>query len=325
MSSDSAKEIELEVRNLCKYFPVKHKGVLKAVDHVSFQIQRGETLGIVGESGCGKTTCGKTCIGMYEPQSGEVLYQGKNIHKMSKKERFELTSKVQMIFQDPYASLDPHQKVYDIIAEGMDIHHMTRDKDKRRHRVEKLLEQVGLDKSYLNSYVNTFSGGQRQRIGIARALAVNPKFIVCDEPISALDVSVQAQIVNLLKKLQKERNISYLFIAHDLAMVKYISDRIGVMKDGKILELAEADELYNCPLHPYTISLLSASPLTDLQQERKRRRIDYDPATHRYPQEIKADMYEIGPEHFIYCSEEELPMYKQKYAEQLGKKKETNS
>ena len=270
MSSDSAK-IELEVRNLCKYFPVKHKGVLKAVDHVSFQIQRGETLGIVGESGCGKTTCGKTCIGMYEPQSGEVLYQGKNIHKMSKKERFELTSKVQMIFQDPYASLDPHQKVYDIIAEGMDIHHMTRDKDKRRHRVEKLLEQVGLDKSYLNSYVNTFSGGQRQRIGIARALAVNPKFIVCDEPISALDVSVQAQIVNLLKKLQKERNISYLFIAHDLAMVKYISDRIAVMYMGSIVEIAEAEALYDHAYHPYTQLLISAIPIPDPEVEENRK------------------------------------------------------
>lgn len=271
MSSDSAKEIELEVRNLCKYFPVKHKGVLKAVDHVSFQIQRGETLGIVGESGCGKTTCGKTCIGMYEPQSGEVLYQGKNIHKMSKKERFELTSKVQMIFQDPYASLDSKVKVQDIIAEGMDIHHMTRDKDKRRHRVEKLLEQVGLDKSYLNSYVNTFSGGQRQRIGIARALAVNPKFIVCDEPISALDVSVQAQIVNLLKKLQKERNISYLFIAHDLAMVKYISDRIAVMYMGSIVEIAEAEALYDHAYHPYTQLLISAIPIPDPEVEENRK------------------------------------------------------
>lgn len=271
MSSDSSKEIELEVRNLCKYFPVKHKGVLKAVDHVSFQIQRGETLGIVGESGCGKTTCGKTCIGMYEPQSGEVLYQGKNIHKMSKKERFELTSKVQMIFQDPYASLDSKVKVQDIIAEGMDIHHMTRDKDKRRHRVEKLLEQVGLDKSYLNSYVNTFSGGQRQRIGIARALAVNPKFIVCDEPISALDVSVQAQIVNLLKKLQKERNISYLFIAHDLAMVKYISDRIAVMYMGSIVEIAEAEALYDHAYHPYTQLLISAIPIPDPEVEENRK------------------------------------------------------
>ena len=202
MSSDSAK-IELEVRNLCKYFPVKHKGVLKAVDHVSFQIQRGETLGIVGESGCGKTTCGKTCIGMYGPQSGEVLYQGKNIHKMSKKERFELTSKVQMIFQDPYASLDPHQKVYGIIAEGMRIHKLVSNQSEEEKKVMELLEMVGLSAEHANRNVHEFSGGQRQRIGIARALSVEPEFLFCDEPISALDVSIQAQIVNLLERLER--------------------------------------------------------------------------------------------------------------------------
>ena len=257
MSSDSAKEIELEVRNLCKYFPVKHKGVLKAVDHVSFQIQRGETLGIVGESGCGKTTCGKTCIGMYEPQSGEVLYQGKNIHKMSKKERFELTSKVQMIFQDPYASLDPHQKVYDIIAEGMQIHKLVSNQSEEEKKVMELLEMVGLSAEHANRNVHEFSGGQRQRIGIARALSVEPEFLFCDEPISALDVSIQAQIVNLLERLKEERNLTMLFIAHDLSMVKHISDKIGVMYLGNMVEMSSAADslirihIIHIPKHCY--------------------------------------------------------------------------
>ena len=273
MSSDSAKEIELEVRNLCKYFPVKHKGVLKAVDHVSFQIQRGETLGIVGESGCGKTTCGKTCIGMYEPQSGEVLYQGKNIHKMSKKERFELTSKVQMIFQDPYASLDPHQKVYDIIAEGMRIHKLVSNPSEEEKKVMELLEMVGLSAEHANRNVHEFSGGQRQRIGIARALSVEPEFLFCDEPISALDVSIQAQIVNLLERLKEERNLTMLFIAHDLSMVKHISDKIGVMYLGNMVEMSSAADLYKNPYHPYTEALLSAVPIADPDVAKTKKRI----------------------------------------------------
>lgn len=265
------KKIIFEVKDLCKYYPAGHGKMLTAVDHVSFEVYEGETLGLVGESGCGKTTCGRTAIGLYKKDSGKVYYFEKDVDLFSKNEKKEYTKEVQMIFQDPYASLDSKVKVQDIIAEGMDIHHMTRDKDKRRHRVEKLLEQVGLDKSYLNSYVNTFSGGQRQRIGIARALAVNPKFIVCDEPISALDVSVQAQIVNLLKKLQKERNISYLFIAHDLAMVKYISDRIAVMYMGSIVEIAEAEALYDHAYHPYTQLLISAIPIPDPEVEENRK------------------------------------------------------
>lgn len=265
--------VELEVRDLCKYFPVKQKKVLKAVEHVSFCIQKGEVLGIVGESGCGKTTCGKTCIGMYEPDSGEVLYQGKNIHKMSRKERFELTSKMQMIFQDPYASLDPHQKVYDIVAEGIRVHKLVGSKEEEAKKVMALLEMVGLSAEHANRNAHEFSGGQRQRIGIARALSVNPEFLFCDEPISALDVSIQAQIVNLLEKLKKERELTMLFIAHDLSMVKHISDRIGVMYLGNMVELSPAAELYRKPYHPYTEALLSAVLIADPDASKQKNRI----------------------------------------------------
>lgn len=266
----SQKKI-LEVKNLKKYFPAAQKQQLKAVDNVSFDIYEGETLGIVGESGCGKTTCGKTCLGMYPVTDGEVLFHGKNIHTMSKKERFAFTKRVQMIFQDPYASLDPHQKVYDIIAEGIQIHGMAKNKTEEKKMVAELLEMVGLNAEHASRNVHEFSGGQRQRIGIARALSVNPEFLFCDEPISALDVSVQAQIVNLLKKLQKERNISYLFIAHDLAMVKYISDRIAVMYMGSIVEIAEAEALYDHAYHPYTQLLISAIPIPDPEVEENRK------------------------------------------------------
>ena len=223
------KQPILEVKNLKKYFPAGGKRTLKAVDDVSFTIYEGETLGIVGESGCGKTTCGRTCIGIYNATEGEVLYKGKDINKMSAAERKEFTKQVQMIFQDPYSSLDPRMKVHDIIAEGMQIHGMVSTKEEEIKAVQSLLEQVGLNPEHASRYVHEFSGGQRQRIGIARALAVNPEFLLCDEPISALDVSVQAQVVNLLIKLQKERNLTCMFIAHDLSMVKHISDRVGVM------------------------------------------------------------------------------------------------
>lgn len=267
----SQKKI-LEVKNLKKYYPAAEKQQLKAVDDVSFDIYEGETLGIVGESGCGKTTCGKTCLGMYPVTSGEVLFHGENIHTMSKRERFMFTKKVQMIFQDPYASLDPHQKVYDIIAEGIQIHKMASTKAEEKKMVADLLEMVGLNAEHASRNVHEFSGGQRQRIGIARALSVNPEFLFCDEPISALDVSIQAQIVNLLMKLQKERNLTMLFIAHDLSIVKHISDRIGVMYLGKLVELTDSSKLYTDPKHPYTKALLSAVPIADpdasLQKER---------------------------------------------------------
>lgn len=263
----------LEVKHLKKYFPVDAKHTLKAVDDVSFTIYEGETLGIVGESGCGKTTCGRTCIGVYEATSGEVLYKGKDINKMTAAERKEFTKKVQMIFQDPYSSLDPRMKVHDIIAKGMQIHKLVSSKAEEIKAVQSLLEQVGLNPEHASRYVHEFSGGQRQRIGIARALAVNPEFLMCDEPISALDVSVQAQVVNLLVKLQKERGLTCMFIAHDLSMVKHISDRVGVMYLGNLVELADSDVLYQHPLHPYTKALLSAIPVPDPDIERQRNQI----------------------------------------------------
>jgi oligopeptide transport system ATP-binding protein len=273
IETNSKKDIILEVKNLKKYFYVGKKQILKAVDDVSFSIREGETLGMVGESGCGKTTCGRTCIGLYDKTDGEVLYKGQDVHKMTGKNRTDFTKEVQVIFQDPYASLNPRMTVADIIAEGIDIHHIAENAKDRRDRVYNLLDLVGLNKEHANRFVHEFSGGQRQRIGIARALAVEPKFIVSDEPISALDVSVQAQIVNLLIKLQKEMDLTYLFIAHDLSMVKHISDRVVVMYLGSVVELTTSYELYEKPLHPYTKGLLSAIPIPSPKIERTRQRI----------------------------------------------------
>ena len=267
------RPIELEVNHLCKYYNVGKKRTLKAVDDVSFVIHKGETLGIVGESGCGKTTCGKTCIGMLPKTSGEVKYQGQSVHNLSKKERYNFSKKVQMVFQDPYASLDPHQKVYEIVAEGIQIHKLAKSKAEEERMVLELLDMVGLNAEHAMRNVHEFSGGQRQRIGIARALSVDPEFLFCDEPISALDVSIQAQIINLLMRLQKERHLTMLFIAHDLSMVKHISDRIGVMYLGNMVELSESSELYRKPLHPYTQALLSAIPIADPKISRQRKKI----------------------------------------------------
>lgn len=267
------EKVILEVKNLKKYFRVDSRRVLKAVDDVSFQIYEGETLGIVGESGCGKTTCGRICIGVYDKTDGQVLYRGQDVHQMNKVQKKEFTKQVQMIFQDPYSSLDPRKKVHDIIAEGMRIHHLVDSGAQEVEEVQKLLLQVGLNAEHASRYVHEFSGGQRQRIGIARALAVNPEFLLCDEPISALDVSVQAQIVNLLVRLQKERGLTSMFIAHDLSMVKHISDRVGVMYLGNMVELAASRELYRNPLHPYTQALLSAIPIPNPEIEKNRKQI----------------------------------------------------
>ena len=267
------RPIELEVKNLCKYYDAGRKRKLKAVDDVSFVIYKGETLGIVGESGCGKTTCGKTCIGMLPKTGGSVTFQGKDVHTLNRKERFEFTGKVQMIFQDPYASLDPHQKVYDIVAEGIRTHHLAKNRADEERMVLELLDMVGLNAEHAMRNVHEFSGGQRQRIGIARALSVDPEFLFCDEPISALDVSIQAQIINLLMKLQREKDLTMLFIAHDLSMVKHISDRIGVMYLGKMVELSPSGDLYRKPLHPYTQALLSAVPIADPKASRERKKI----------------------------------------------------
>ena len=267
----------IEVRNLKQYYHQDHT-VVKAVDDVSFTVQAGETFGLEGESGSGKSTIGRAIVNLYQPTDGQILYQGKALSDLSKGERLDYNKDVQMIFQDPYASLNPRMKVQDIVAEGMEVHGLVASKSERDAKVAELLASVGLSPEHALRYPHEFSGGQRQRIGIARALAVEPKFIVCDEPISALDVSIQAQIINLLQGLQEERGLTYLFIAHNLAMVKYFSDRIGMMYRGRMVELATAEALYEHPLHPYTQSLLSAIPLPDPDQDRQRQRIVYQPS-----------------------------------------------
>lgn len=265
-----SKTTVLEVNHLKKYFDMGRGHTLKAVDDVSFAIRDGETLGLVGESGCGKTTCGRTCLGMYRKTDGQVLYRGKDIHRLKGAELFAFKKEAQMIFQDPYASLDPRMTVSDIIAEGLDVHHLVKNKAERAERIYELLNLVGLNKEHANRFIHEFSGGQRQRIGIARALATEPKFLVLDEPISALDVSIQAQVVNMLIRLQSDIGLTYLFVAHDLSMVKHISDRVAVMYLGRIVEITRSEELYSHPLHPYTQALLSSIPIPDPIVEAKR-------------------------------------------------------
>jgi oligopeptide transport system ATP-binding protein len=261
----------IKVMGLKKYFHLSGGRVLKAIDGVSFSINEGETFGLVGESGCGKTTTGRVIVRLYEPSGGHIFYKGKDSSKFSGSEGRQFCRETQMIFQDPYASLDPRTTVEDIVAEGIDVHRMYRG-HKRRERVQELLEHVGLNREHAGRFPHEFSGGQRQRIGIARALASEPSFLICDEPISALDVSIQAQIVNLLIRLQKELKLTYLFIAHDLSMVKYISDRVGVMYLGSLAEIAPSSLLYAKPMHPYTQALLSAIPIPDPEAERARKR-----------------------------------------------------
>ncbi|WP_018662272.1 ABC transporter ATP-binding protein [Heyndrickxia acidiproducens] len=263
----------LEVKRVKKYFDMGKNQKLKAVDDLSFFIRKGETFGMVGESGCGKSTAGRLIMGLYTPTSGQILYNGKDIHALNELEAFQMKRKVQMIFQDPYASLNPRSTIREIIAEPLEVHGIYKTKKAELNRIYELLESVGLNQEHASRYPHEFSGGQRQRIGIARALALDPEFIICDEPISALDVSVQAQVVNVLKKLQKEKNLTYLFIAHDLSMVKHLSDRIGVMYLGHLVELTESGSLYRKPLHPYTQALLSAIPIPDPKIEDKRERI----------------------------------------------------
>ena len=295
MTNTENRKKLVEVKHLKQYFGSK-KNVVKAIDDISFEIYEGETFGLVGESGSGKSTTGRALLRLYKPTEGEILFEGKDIASLKKgKELLEFRKEAQMIFQDPYASLDGRMKVRDIIAEGIDIHGLAKTAEERDAMVDELLETVGLNKEHANRYPHEFSGGQRQRIGIARALAVNPKFIVCDEAISALDVSIQAQIVNLLKRLQKEIGLTYLFIAHDLSMVKYISDRIAVMYRGRIVELGSADCVYNNPQHPYTKSLLSAIPLPDPREEKNRKRLVYKGEEFSE----KASLQEVEPGHFV--------------------------
>ncbi|MYL57550.1 ATP-binding cassette domain-containing protein [Virgibacillus halodenitrificans] len=304
-----SQEKLLEVKNLKKHFKAGRHRKITAVDGVTFDIFKGETFGLVGESGCGKSTTGRTIIRLYEATEGEVKFKGEDVHgKKSKNELLKFNRKMQMIFQDPSSSLNPRMTVMDIIAEGIDVHNLAKNDKERKARVEELLEVVGLNKEHATRFPHEFSGGQRQRIGIARALAVEPDFIIADEPISALDVSIQAQVVNLLKQLQKERGLTYLFIAHDLSMVKYISDRIGVMYFGNMVELADADELYHNPIHPYTKSLLSAIPLPDPNYERSRRRVAYDPTVHDTSEQ--PEFREVRPRHWVRCTSKEFEQYK---------------
>lgn len=266
----------IEVEGLKKYFNVGGGNVLKAVNDISFSIAEGETLGLVGESGCGKSTAGRTILRLYEPTAGSVRFNGVDINQLSPKKMKAMRRDMQMIFQDPYASLNPRFTVTDIIGEALDIHGLAGSHAERKKRVEELLDMVGLNPDHATRYPHEFSGGQRQRIGIARALAVNPKFIICDEPISALDVSIQAQVVNLLEDLQDRLGLTYLFIAHDLSMVKHISDRVAVMYLGRIVELADSEELYANPMHPYTKTLLSAIPIPDPEVEANKKRIQLE-------------------------------------------------
>ncbi len=279
-STNSGREALLEVKGLKKHFPImsgiimqRQVGAVKAVDGIDFQVLKGETLGLVGESGCGKSTTGRTVLQLYKPTEGSVMFEGKELTTMPSDDLRKMRRRMQMIFQDPYASLNPRMTVGNIVGEPLRIHKVIDNKTELQEYVEALLERVGLNPYYINRYPHEFSGGQRQRIGIARALALRPSFIVADEPISALDVSIQAQVVNLLEDLQAEFGLTYLFIAHDLSMVRHICDRVAVMYLGKIVELGTTDDVYENPLHPYTQSLLSAVPVPDPLVEKKRQRI----------------------------------------------------
>ena len=307
------KETLLEVKELKQYFNEGKRNEVRAIENISFNIYKGETFGLVGESGCGKSTTGKAIIKLNDITDGEILYEGVDIQKIkNRKDSLKFNKKIQMIFQDPYASLNPRLKVMDIIAEGIDIHKLASGTKDRKKRVYDLLETVCLSKDHAHRYPHEFSGGQRQRIGIARALAVEPEFIIADEPISALDVSIQAQVVNILLKLQREKDITFLFIAHDLSMVKYISDRIAVMHFGKIVELGTADEIYNNPLHPYTQSLLSAVPQPDPESEKQRKRITYKADEAR---DKERTLQEVSPEHYVFVTDEEAETLKNNNAQ----------
>jgi len=309
----------IEVKNLCKYFPAGKKRTLKAVDNVSLTIRKGETLGLVGESGCGKTTCGRTILKLYNQTSGQIFYDGEEISNLKGKDLLKFKKNAQMIFQDPYSSLDPRMTIGEIVAEGLNVH-STLSAEEKSKRVTDLLARVGLTDDYANRFAHELSGGQRQRIGIARALAVEPEFIVCDEPISALDVSIQAQIVNLLIRLQRENHLTYLFISHDLSMVKHISDRVGIMYLGSLVELGTSDQIFTNALHPYTQALISAIPSADPNAEREKTRIKLEGevpspinppsgckfrercryATEKCAQEVP-ELVEVEPGRFVAC------------------------
>ena len=316
MENTEKKQPLVQVKNLCKYFEISRKETLKAVDDLTFDIYKGETVSLVGESGCGKSTTGRTMIKLYNPTSGNVYYDGKDIFKYNHAEQKEFCKKVQMIFQNPYSSLNPRMTVKDIVGEGLKQHGMsTKDADAK---VEQLLATVGLNKDHMSRFPHEFSGGQRQRIGIARALAVDPKFIVCDEPVSALDVSVQAQVLNLLQELKEKLGLTYFFISHNLNVVYQVSDRVGVMYLGNFVEVGEKEKIYSNPMHPYTQALLSAVPVPDPTAKRERILLEGSiPSAHKPPTGCKfhtrcpkcmeccktqaPERYEVDDGHYVYC------------------------
>ncbi|AXU82103.1 peptide ABC transporter ATP-binding protein [Clostridium sp. HMSC19D02] len=307
------REKILEIKNLKQYFHLDKSTTVKAVDDISFDIYKGEIFGLVGESGSGKSTTGKTIIRLHESTGGEVIYKGncisdKKTYKFIKK---DVNKSMQIIFQDSTSSLNPRMTIADIISEPLKIQGICKNKTDRMNKVYEMLKLVGLDRSYANKYPSDFSGGQRQRIGIARALSVDPEFIIADEPIASLDVSIQAQIVNLFKKLQQEKNLTCLFIAHDLSMVRHISDRIGVMYNGKLVELADSNELYNNPIHPYTKSLLSAIPVPDPRYAKSRNRIEYNYNGYDCSNEKSLSWIEVSDGHFVYSSKSDINKYQQ--------------
>ena len=312
--NDEKREKILEIKDLCMEFQ-DGKQTVKAVNHVSFDVYKGENFGLVGESGCGKTTLGRTLIRLYDPTSGEILFNGKNISgKLNRADRDYVTKNLAMIFQDPISSLNPRMTVQEIIEEGLKTRG-EKDKEVLRKAVSDILKKVGLLPEHGTRYPHEFSGVQRQRIGIARSLVVKPSFIIADEPVSALDVSIQAQVINLLMDIKKEMDLTILFIAHNLAVVKYFSDRIGVMYFGNMVELADADELYDHPVHPYTKALLSAIPQPDPLSEKSKERLYYDPSIHDYSVE-QPRFQEIRPGHFVYASDSEMEKYRKELEEQ---------
>ena len=314
--ANTEREKILEIKNLTMEFDSgKKKQTVRALNNVTFDIYKGENFGLVGESGCGKTTLGRTVIRLYDPTSGEILFNGKKISgKLTKEEKAYITNNISMIFQDPISSLNPRMTVEEIIAEGLKTRGQ-KDTEANRKAVHDILNKVGLLPEHASRYPHEFSGGQRQRIGIARSLVIKPSFIIADEPVSALDVSIQAQVINLLMDIKKEMDLTILFIAHNLAVVKYFSDRIGVMYFGNMVELADADELYEHPIHPYTKALLSAIPNPDPVSERNKEILVYDSSVHDYSKE-KPSFQEIRPGHFVYASDSEMEQYRRELNEQ---------
>ena len=307
---DNKKEVVLSVKNLDVVF-TQRKQAFKAVDNVSFDIYKGETFSLVGESGSGKTTIGRAIVRINPCSAGEILYKGKRISgKLKRKDDRDVVRKIQMIFQDPAASLNERATIEYIISEGLYNFHLYKDEKDRIQKVENVIREVGLLPEHLTRYPHEFSGGQRQRVGLARSIVMEPEFIIADEPISALDVSIRAQVLNLLKKFQKERGLSYLFIAHDLSIVRFISDRIAVIHKGKIVEIAETTELFEYPLHPYTKSLMSAIPVPDPIIEKSKKLYIYDPSIHDYSVD-KPEMVDLGNGHFIYGNKAEIEKYKE--------------